>query len=88
MKKLYSTEPIILDVDTEEEGLNSYSEAVHIFKFEDDDESEDFQVLSHNEQLKMCGFKEESTPSKGTVHRYIIDAGDYYVVVRETTMSW
>lgn len=89
MEKLYSTVPVKLATrDLEEEGLNAYSESVYLFKFDNEDEAEEFQILSHNEQLKLCGFKEEATPSKGTIHRYIIDASDYYVVIRETVMSW
>lgn len=68
--------------------LEFYAELVHVFEYENEDEAEDFQILSHNEQLSMCGFKEERTPSKGTVHRYIIDADDVYVVIRETIMTW
>lgn len=79
MKKLYSTEPY---------ESQDYAELVHVFEYEDDEEAEEFQVLSHSEQLASCGFKEERTPSKGTVHRYIIDASDVYVVVRETIMTW
>lgn len=88
MKKLFSTEPYNPSVNIEEDYLGSYSELVHVFAFKDEDEAEDFQILSHNEQLAICGFKEEKTPSKGTVHRYIIDASDAFVVVRETIMSW
>ena len=83
MKKLFSTKPY------EDESEGYYSELVHVFEFEDEDEAEDFQILSHNEQLSVCGFKaEEKTPSKGTVHRYIIDASDVFVVIRETVMVW
>lgn len=67
---------------------DNFMEKVYIFEFEDEDETEDFSVLSHSEQLAECGFKEEKTPSKGTVHRYIIDASDFTVVIRETVMSW
>lgn len=83
MKKLFSTKPY----ETEDED-GQYAEAVHIFEYETEDEAEDFQILSHNEQLSMCGFKEERTPSKGTVHRYVIDPSDIFVVIRETTMTW
>lgn len=82
MKKLFSTKPY----ETTDDGF--YSETVHVFEFEDEDEAEDFQVLSHTEQIASCGFKEEKTPSKGTVHRYIVDASDVFVVIRETIMTW
>lgn len=83
MKKLFSTTPYNIS----EEG-ELYSESVHIFGFDSEDEAEDFQVLSHSEQLSLCGFKEERTPSKGKVHRYVIDPSDIFVVIRETTMEW
>lgn len=83
MKQLFSTKPY----QTEDED-GQYAESVHVFEFESEDEAEDFQILSHSEQLSMCGFKEERTPSKGTVHRYIIDTSDVFVVIRETVMSW
>lgn len=83
MNKIYST-PIWQAND--EDG--KYAESVHVFTYDDEDEADDFQILSHNEQLASCGFKEEKTPSKGTIHRYVIDASDAYVVIRETEMSW
>lgn len=83
MKKLFQTKPY----ENVEDG-EFYAELVHVFEYENEDEAEDFQILSHNEQLSMCGFKEERTPSKGTVHRYLIDADDVYVVIRETIMTW
>lgn len=83
MKKVFSTRSADFRDSTE-----SYSEIVHIFEFDSEDEAEDFPILSHNEQLSACGFKEERTPSKGTVHRYIVDASDNWVVIRETIMSW
>lgn len=83
MKNLFSTKPY------EDESEDYFAELVHVFEFEDEDEAEDFQILSHNEQLATCGFKEESTPlKKGTIHRYIVDASDVFVVIRETIMKW
>lgn len=83
MKKVFSTRSA--DFKDSDEYC---SEIVHIFEFESEDEAEDFPILSHSEQLSACGFKEERTPSKGTVHRYVIDVSDNWVVIIETIMSW
>lgn len=83
MRKLFSTKPY------EDNSEGYYAELVHVFDFESEDESEDFQILSHSEQLASCGFKEEKTPAKsGTIHRYVVDASDVFVVIRETVMTW
>lgn len=83
MKKIFSTD----SYKTHDEDGN-YEEVVHIFEYETEDEADEFSILSHVEQLAACGFKEEKTPSKGTVHRYMVDAGDALVVVRESIASW
>lgn len=78
------------DVLKDEEDNSIYAENIYIFQFEDEEEEEDFGLLSHNEQLSELGFKEDRTPAKGpaTVHRYFIDPGDVFVVVRENIISW
>lgn len=84
MKKVINTPKF-----EEENKEGYYSECVYVFEYEDGEE-EDFQLLSHNEQLQLCGFKvEEKTPmDSGTVHRYFIDAGDVYVIIRECIYGW
>lgn len=78
------------DVLKDEEDGSTYAENVYIFQFEDEEEAEDFGLLNHNEQLSELGLKEDRTPAKGpaTVHRYFIDPGDIFVVVRENIISW
>lgn len=83
MKKIFNTRPYSAQ---DEDG--NFTEIVHIFEFENEDELDDFPILSHNEQLSMCGFKEEKTPIAGTIHRYLIDYSDFTVVVRENIYSY
>lgn len=83
MNKIYKTDEYKINEDGD-----IYAEVVHIFSYETEDEAEDFSILSHEEQLKICGFKEEKTPTKGTVHRYVIDASDAFVVIRENIYTW
>lgn len=92
MKLLYKTDTVPVPTDEEyddQEDNFSSKEEVSIFTYENDEEAEDFELLSHKEQLALCGLKEESTPEKsGTVHRYTIDPGDVFVVIRCAIMSW
>lgn len=90
MELIFKTKPVsLVEEDDIEGGKFESSESVSIYAFESDDEAEDFELLSHKEQLALCGLKEESTPEKsGTVHRYTIDPGDAYVVIRESVMSF
>lgn len=85
MKSIFKSSPVNVNYDVED----TYIERIHVFEFEDEEESQDFGVLSNAEQLKELGFKEESTPIKGNadLHRYVIDASDVFIVVRETIIS-
>lgn len=66
------------------------SEKIYIFEFEDDIESEDFELYSHNEQLAELGFKENTTPNtkSGKVVRYSIECLDSFIIVIETITEW
>lgn len=80
MDKLFETHA----ANYSEDGMQ-FSEKVYVFKNED----EDFELLSHNEQVSMLGLpKELPTPSKGSVTRYYIDVSDSFIVVRENKMAW
>lgn len=74
----------------EDEDGSVLKEKVMVFEFDDSEEDEDFELLSHNEQLQLLGLKECSTPNKehGTVNRYYIDNSDGFLVVRENIISW
>lgn len=69
-----------------------YKEQLRIFEFEEDD-NEDFELLSHNEKIAELGIeKEGSTPNKdhGSVVRHNIDNDSMsdYVIVTTNTISW
>lgn len=69
-----------------------YSEQLRVFKFEDED-SEDFELLSHNEKIAELGIeKENSTPDKshGSVTRHVIDSDSMvdYVIVTTNVVNW
>lgn len=85
MKKIFESELYGL---TDEEG--SVEEKIYVYAFDNADEADDFSILSHNEQLAELGFKENSTPSsnKGKVNRYFLDASDFTLIVRQTTIAW
>lgn len=86
MELIYKTETAIIP---DEEDGGTLEETIYIYRSKDEDLAEDFELLSHAEQLELFGFKEEKTPAnKGTIHRYTIDPGEEYIVVRETTMTF
>lgn len=71
---------------TIEDDETRIEEKIFVFQYDTEEEVEDFEILSHNEQLLKLGFKaEEKTPStkSGAVNRYFIDPSDSFVVVRE-----
>ena len=84
-KKLFET-----DVKEFKEDEITIAEKIYIFEFENDEESEDFELYSHSEQLAELGFKEKSTPSTehGTVQRYSVDFTNFYITIVETTTKW
>lgn len=51
---------------------------------------EDFELLSHVEQLEFFNLKEEKTPNTthGSVTRYYFDVSTSFIVVHQTTISW
>lgn len=80
MTKLYETH----SADYSEDDVQG-SEKIYVYTNDD----EDFELLSHNEQVAALGLsKEMPTPSKGTITRYFIDVSDFFIVVRETKMNW
>lgn len=80
MTKLYETHT----ADYSEDGVQG-SEKIYVYANDD----EDFELLSHNEQVSALGLPNEMpTPSKGTITRYFIDVSDFFIVVRETKMTW
>lgn len=84
-KKLFET-----DVKEFKEDGVTVSEKIYIFEFEDNEESENFELYSHSEQLAELGFKERSTPSTehGAVQRYSVDFTNFYITVIETITKW
>lgn len=84
-KKLFET-----NVKEFKEDEITVTEKIYIFEFEDNEESEDFELYSHSEQLAELGFKERSTPltEHGTVQRYSIDFTNFYIIVIETITKW
>lgn len=76
----------VSEVMKDEDG-SSYQEKAYIFAYSSGREAEDFELLTHDEQIKACKLeKEEEIKSFShgtTVHRYTVDAGDFYVFVRE-----
>lgn len=86
MTLLYETPCTLL----KDEDESSIEETVSIYQFEDF-ESEDFELLSHNEQISYLHLeKEKSTPNAdhGTVTRYIFDPSDAFLVVRKNIITW
>lgn len=80
MTKLYETHP----ADYTEDDVQG-SEKIYVYTNDD----EDFELLSHNEQVAALGLpKEMPTPSKGAITRYFIDVSDFFIIVRETKMNW
>lgn len=70
-------------VDTLEEEDMVVSNQIIVFKYENEDEADDFMMLAHREQLSELGLKEEATPEgeHGNLHRYSIEPNDSFVVV-------
>ena len=85
MKLIFESSPKIFSEDGE-----SLEEKVLVFEFDSEEEAEDYEMLSHNEQLAEVGLKENSTPNsnKGTVNRYYIDNSSGFLVIRENIISW
>lgn len=80
MTKLYETH----EANYYEDDIQGL-EKIYIFSNDD----EDFEFLSHNEQVAALGLsKEMPTPNKGTITRYFIDVSDFFIVVRETKMTY
>lgn len=88
MIKLYGTaaEEVFYDEDEKETQF----ESVTVFKFENEDEAEEFSYLTHNEQIKALGLPEEKklTNTITEIHRYFIDVGDMFVVVRDNSTTF
>lgn len=67
-------------------------ETVKVYEFDDLGEADDFSSFSHEEQCKEIGVKEEPTPSPSAKHgemrRYVFDASDALLVVREFMYKW
>lgn len=84
-KKLFET-----NVKELKEDEIIITEKIYVFEFEDDEESEDFELYSHSEQLAELGFKERLTPSTehGVVQRYSVDFTNFYITVIETVTKW
>lgn len=73
-----------------DEDGSKLTESIYVFCYEDEDEADDFELLSHNEQLAELGFKESKTPNteNGSVSRYYIDFSSAFIVVRESKFEW
>lgn len=86
MTLMYETPTVVL----KDEDGSSVEETVLIYRFEEF-ESEDFELLSHNEQVSYLHLeKEKSTPNSdhGTVTRYSMDPSDSFLIVRKNVITW
>lgn len=86
MTLLYETPYVLL----QDEDGSSVKENVSVYQFEEF-ESEDFELLSHNEKISYLHLeKEKSTPNAdhGSVTRYIFDPSDSFLVVRQSVITW
>lgn len=79
----------------EEDGAQmECAEQLRVFQWGDDDEeADDFELLSHNEKVAFLGLeKEAATPNgnKGKVTRHTIDGDSMtnFVIVVSNTTSW
>lgn len=86
MEKIFESD--FVEIEAEDSTI---SEKIYIYKFDDEFESEDFELLSHSEQIYELKLnKESSTPNttSGTVNRYYIDISSSFCVVRENIITW
>lgn len=84
MEKIFETKgKIISDEDS------SVQENVIMYEVSPE-ELEDFELLSHAEQLAWLKLKEDKTPSTehGSVTRYYFDVSTSFITVHETTTVW
>lgn len=87
MKVIFDT-----GIKTYKDADDEYQEQLRVFKFEDTD-TEDFELLSHNEKISELGIEKETpTPNKdhGKVVRHSIDSDSMtdYVIVITNTIIW
>lgn len=87
MHKMYSLDQDY-DLKFFEEDEVEYLSNIYIFEYESEEEADDFGFLSFDEQLMLMGFREDKTPmGSGTVHRYVVDFDETFVIVRETIIK-
>lgn len=88
MKQIFQSNKLFTEDDN---STNSGStEQILIYEFDDEYESEDFEILSHSEMLSSLNLKEDKTPESNhaSVTRYYFDVSTRFLIVRVLTITW